>query len=120
MPTFGEDLHLGHKVALIESDDLSDCSITMNKLAPTAVDNLIELLFERLVGEPTACERAGCCDCCTCDKAREEREQSALGKVLEQLAELLFARLLLLMQRHGCCVDTDERLFDETFDETFN
>lgn len=37
MPTFREDLHLGHKVPLIEGDDLSPNSIGNQHLLPNAV-----------------------------------------------------------------------------------
>ena len=37
MPTFKEDLHLGHKVPLIESDDISDGAITSDKIADGAI-----------------------------------------------------------------------------------
>lgn len=37
MSTFREDLHLGHKVPLIETDDLMDGSITASKIARKAI-----------------------------------------------------------------------------------
>ena len=37
MPTFREDLHLGHKVTLIETDDLQDSIITNEKISNGAV-----------------------------------------------------------------------------------
>lgn len=37
MPTFREDLHAGHKVPLIEADDIRDHSITTEKLADDSV-----------------------------------------------------------------------------------
>ena len=39
MPTFREDLHLGHKVALVETDDLSNGAVTLAKLAPEVHDS---------------------------------------------------------------------------------
>jgi hypothetical protein len=37
MPTFREDLHLGHKVALLETDDIRDKAVTTEKLDDGAV-----------------------------------------------------------------------------------
>lgn len=37
MPTFREDLHLGHKVALVETDDISNGAVTTDKIADGAV-----------------------------------------------------------------------------------
>lgn len=39
MPTFREDLHVGHKVPLVETDDIMDGGITTDKLADRAVTN---------------------------------------------------------------------------------
>lgn len=37
MPTYREDLHLGHKVPLVETDDISDKAITSKKMADNSV-----------------------------------------------------------------------------------
>lgn len=37
MPTYREDLHLGHKVPTVEADDITDLSITTEKIADGAV-----------------------------------------------------------------------------------
>lgn len=37
MPTYREDLHLGHKVSLIESDDIANKAVTPEKLSDEAV-----------------------------------------------------------------------------------
>jgi hypothetical protein len=39
MPTFREDLHLGHKVALLETDDIRDRAITSGKMADGSVSS---------------------------------------------------------------------------------
>lgn len=39
MPTFREDLHVGHKVPLVETDDIMDGGITTDKLEDRAVTN---------------------------------------------------------------------------------
>ena len=41
MPTYREDLHLGHKVPLIESDDISNEAITPEKLDPSTINVLM-------------------------------------------------------------------------------
>jgi len=38
MPTFREDLHLGHKVPMIETDDLTNKSVTGEKIADRVID----------------------------------------------------------------------------------
>ena len=38
MPTYREDMHTGHKVPLVETDDISNGAITVEKLADQAVD----------------------------------------------------------------------------------
>lgn len=38
MPTFREDLHLGHKVAMVETDDLTNKSVTGGKIANRVID----------------------------------------------------------------------------------
>ena len=38
MPTYREDLHLGHKVPTVETDDIVDKAITGNKLADRIID----------------------------------------------------------------------------------
>ena len=37
MPTFREDLHLGHKVPYIETDDIANKAITEEKMADNSV-----------------------------------------------------------------------------------
>lgn len=46
MPTYKEDLHLGHKVTLWETDDIADNAITTPKIADNAVTE--EKLSEQL------------------------------------------------------------------------
>lgn len=46
MPTYKEDLHLGHKVTLWETDDIADGAITTEKIADNAVTE--EKLSEQL------------------------------------------------------------------------
>lgn len=50
MPTYREDLHLGHKVALWETDDIADKAITHDKLADDSVDT--NNLRDKSVTEP--------------------------------------------------------------------
>ena len=38
MPTFREDLHLGHEVATVETDDLTNKSVTGDKIADRVID----------------------------------------------------------------------------------
>jgi hypothetical protein len=47
MPTFREDLHLGHKVTLVETDDIRNQAITPEKLAVQAV--ITELIADLAV-----------------------------------------------------------------------
>lgn len=42
MPTFREDLHLGHKTPLIETDDIIDGAVTGDKIAPGVIESAIE------------------------------------------------------------------------------
>ena len=50
MPTYREDLHTGHKVPLVEADDIVNGSITHEKLADGAVDT--NNIKDRAVTEP--------------------------------------------------------------------
>ena len=38
MPTYRDDLHLGHKVPMVETDDIVDGSITARKIANRAIE----------------------------------------------------------------------------------
>lgn len=49
MPTFREDLHVGHKVPLVETDDIMDGGITTDKLADGAITH--DKLAANAVGE---------------------------------------------------------------------
>ena len=42
MPTFKENIHTGRKVALIETDDISDEAVTKEKLDPSILENIGE------------------------------------------------------------------------------
>ena len=50
MPTYREDLHTGHKVPLVETDDIIDGGITHEKLADDSVDT--NNIKDRAVTEP--------------------------------------------------------------------
>ncbi len=56
MPTFREDLHLGHKVPTVGSDDIVNGSITHEKLADDAVDT--NNIIDRAVTEPKLADDA--------------------------------------------------------------
>lgn len=41
MPTYREDLHLGHKVPQIETDDISNGAVTIEKIDPEFIDYIL-------------------------------------------------------------------------------
>ena len=50
MPTFREDLHLGHKVPTVETDDLTNRCVTGEKLADNSVST--RTIQDKAVTEP--------------------------------------------------------------------
>lgn len=66
MPTFREDLHLGHKVPLVDTDDISNGAVTPEKLAPTVpavvmepIDNKYKSITDDLQNQINSLEVAG-------------------------------------------------------------
>ena len=48
MPTYREDLHLGHKVPMVETDDIADKAVTPEKLSDRIVPEVIQPLLDPL------------------------------------------------------------------------
>ena len=48
MPTYREDMHTGHKVPLVETDDISNSAVTLPKLAKDVIDFILGKIDEAM------------------------------------------------------------------------